>query len=109
MDLISFRDEILKLDQAEITGIVRALFSLEEEFKTKRRELRILKNNLYLNTNWDEENFVRKEAGLPPIKNETQRKAFIEEKVAGRDKEVLEAELKYHAIYEYIQLRKVEH
>lgn len=51
----------------------------------------------------------RKEEGLSPISNESSRKAYIDSLVCDREREVLELEAIYHAIYESIQLRKVEH
>lgn len=57
----------------------------------------------------EEEYLVQALAEIKLSNLDFSRKAYIDSLVCDREREVLELEAIYHAIYESIQLRKVEH
>ena len=99
----------IKVSNLDLDEAISRLFLAERQYKLKKQELKEFKGRHLLSVSWENINKKRKEEGLSPISNESSRKAYIDSLVCDREREVLELEAIYHAIYESIQLRKVEH
>ena len=53
----------------------------KNKLNTLKQELDVDKNNLLLETNWNDINSKRVEEGLPKISNESMRKAYIDQQI----------------------------
>lgn len=87
-----------------LVGLDRA----ESQYFEKKLKYKVHKALLTLSINWDDVNSSRESKGLPKIKNETQRNAFIDLELEDEKTELLEYELRYTSlkrVYESVILK----
>ena len=61
--------------------LIKEIEISKNKLNTLKQELDVDKNNLLLETNWNDINSKRVEEGLPKISNESMRKAYIDQQI----------------------------
>lgn len=61
--------------------LIKEIEISKNKLNTLKQGLDVDKNNLLLETNWEEVNTKRKEQGLTKISNESMRKAYIDQQI----------------------------
>lgn len=88
----------LELAEEDVSTITKMLNQAEQEYKFRRHQLAIEKSKVALEVDWNRVNSTRVEKGLPKITNEANRNHYFKVKFEQEDLELLQLELRYHAL-----------